>query len=50
MFVRSDENLTPLMKIIIELHGFELKMKHNTNGMFVIAIILQKTFGELSAT
>lgn len=49
MFVHSDENLTPLMKIIIELYGFELKMKHNTNSVFVIAIVLQKAFGGLFA-
>lgn len=33
------------MKIIIELYGFELKMKHNTNSVFVIAIVLQKVLG-----
>lgn len=49
MFVHSDENLTPLMKIIIELYGLELKMKHNTNSVFVIAIVLQKVFGGLFA-
>lgn len=37
------------MKIIIELYGLELKMKHNTNSVFVIAIVLQKVFGGLFA-
>lgn len=49
LFVHSDENLTPLMKIIIELYGLELKMKHNTKSVFVIAIVLQKVFGGLFA-